>query len=109
MTIRERRAKSVRRQRLEIIEEGNEDVDLQEVVFEPESFLRNSIEREKLNGEEMKMLTKSTKEKSCTVDRNQKLLVRMLGNINIYNENNNNRYNSNTKNHKLPTVFNIFI
>ena len=102
MTIRERQAKSIRRKRLGIIEEDNEDDDLREVVFETpravfetQSSLRSNIKEQELDSKEIELVTKSTKEKGSATNPDQKLLVRMLGNINIYNKHYNNSENRN--------------
>ena len=102
MTIRERQAKSIRRKRLGIIEEDNEDDDLREVVFETpravfetQSSLRSNIKEQELDSKEIELVTKSTKEKGSATNPDQKLLVRMLGNINICNKHYNNSENRN--------------
>lgn len=83
LSIREKKARSIRRKRLGIIEEEEDENELREVVFEAKtSSLRRSV-RKKINKREEVELVKFSNEKRDSVTSESKLLVR------IYRLNNN--------------------
>ena len=73
MIIRERRAKSIRRKRLGIIEENDEDDDLSEILCETQDVF---VDDKELNGNEM--LASRRRDEFDTGNPGNKLLVRML-------------------------------
>ena len=74
MIIRERRAKSIRRKRLGIIEQNDEDDDLSEILCETQEVF---VDDKELNGNEM-LETWKRRDEFNTGNPGNKLLVRML-------------------------------
>ena len=77
MSIREKRARSIRRKRMGIIVEDDDDNELREVIFEAKpGSLRRSV-RKKINRKEEVELVSFSNEKRDTVTSESKLLVRI--------------------------------
>ena len=78
LSIRENRARNIRRKRLgAILEDDDEDEELREVIFEAKtSSLRRSV-RKKINKKEEVELVNFSKEKRDSVTTESKLLVRI--------------------------------
>jgi hypothetical protein len=75
LSIREQKARSIRRKRLGIIDEDGDDAELHEVVFEAKtSSLRRSV-RKKINKKEEVELVDFSNEKRDSVTTESKLLV----------------------------------
>jgi hypothetical protein len=80
LSIREQRARSIRRKRIGIIDEDDDDenIELREVVFEAKAgSLRRSV-RKKINKKEEVELVNFSKEKRDSVTSESKLLVRIF-------------------------------
>ena len=89
LSIREKKARSIRRKRLGVIEEEEDENELHEVVFEAKtSSLRRSV-RKKINKREEVELVKFSNEKRDSVTSESKLLVRIcqLHNSSFSNKN----------------------
>lgn len=77
LCIREQRAKCIRRKRLGVIDEDEEDDELHEVVFEAKAgSLRRNVKKKIDNTEEVE-LVKFSNEKRDTVTSEHKMLVRI--------------------------------
>ena len=79
MTIREKRARSIRRQRLGVIEEDEEDGELHEIVFEKMNSLRRSVKKSKsVKRDDIELISFAAKESTDVVTSDNKLLVRTI-------------------------------
>ena len=69
------RARSIRRQRLGVIEEDEENGELREIVFERRSSLKRSVKKSEFSKNEIELVSFSDKHDPDVVNAEKKLLV----------------------------------